>query len=58
MAALLVLRKDYMRVKQKFAQLGRRAQGKPSSSAEYIAYEKAKREYHRAGEALRRASSN
>lgn len=46
---------DYDAAKDRYRQAGKKARGKPHDSVEWRAYEKAKREYHHAGEMLRKA---
>lgn len=47
-------REEYERLKHVYHVTGKRALGKRAGSVEQIAYETAKREFHRAGEELRR----
>jgi hypothetical protein len=45
----------YDRAKRAYRSAGKAALGKPAGAVEQRAYEERKREYHRAGEELRRA---
>jgi hypothetical protein len=44
----------YGAAKRAYRSAGRAAKGRPNGAAEQVAYEAARNEYHRAGEALRR----
>lgn len=46
--------KEYERLKHAYHVAGKRAKGKAAGTSEQIAYEDAKRRYHRAGEELQR----
>lgn len=46
---------EYARLKHAYHVAGQRAKGKKAGSVEQVAYEDAKRRYHRAGEELARA---
>ncbi len=45
---------EYDRLKHDYHIAGQRAKGKKAGSKEQVAYEEAKRRYHRAGEELQR----